>query len=632
MTVVIQQRVLPFRLPDWSDSVSFNQIDPSSGVTSASLSLTATITGTVSYYDSDLTPSVLNTNFLGSVVLENPGGTPLVIASPTAFVSSSRAPGGVTAPSGTVTATQAATETATYPLGNGAPYPPNTGALFGTGTVTLPVLASARIQATGPGNLTAEFLSQESASVTLTAASPDTGPAGSTDGSIFSFTNSSPNVSVGYGVAMVESGMQTATLAAQNTGWQSALAIRGFDPSLGTLRGVQVSIILNSGASLAAENLDSAASSLTVGQSTSLNLDNAAGTSLDSIGTSVSTTRALAGFDGTIDNGGASGITATGLAATATDSKMLTDAASLAAFTGTGAVGITAADTGATNISGPGNLELQTGLQAGATISVQYIYTPTVGALFDASYYLAQNPDVAAAGVDPYQHYVTFGWKEGRDPSPYFDTKYYLQQNPDVAAAGVDPLIHFAAYGWREGRDPSLVFSDAKYLASHPSAAGTDPLLDFEQSGIYVFDAGLNKDTPGGNLSFIGGGSLPADPLVNASYYDAQLGATLIPAGTAGAQAAASSYATTGWQQGLNPDAFFDTNYYLAHNPDVAAAHIDPLLHYEVFGWKEGRDPSAAFSTTKYLAAYADVKAAGVDPLLQYIQSGQAEGRQAFTA
>ena len=630
MTVVTQQRVLPFRLPDWSDSVSFNQIDPSSGVTSATLSLTATITGTVSYYDSDLTPSVLNTNFLGSVALESPGGTPLVIASPTAFVSSSRAPGGVTAPSGTVTATQADTETATYPLGNGAPYPPNIGALFGTGTVTLPVLASARIQATGPGNLTAEFLSEESASVTLTATGSNTGTAGSTGGSTFGSVISFGGFSTPLGY--VESGVQTATLAAQNTGWRSALAIHGFDPSLGTLQGVQVSIILNSGASLAAENLDPAAGSLTVGQSTSLNLDNAAGTSLDSVSTSVSTTRALAGFDGTIDNGGASGITATRLAATATNSTMLTDAASLAAFTGIGPVGITAADTGATNISGPGNLELQTGLQAGATISVQYIYTPAVGALFDASYYLAQNPDVAAAGVDPYQHYITFGWKEGRDPSPYFDTKYYLQQNPDVAAAGVDPLIHFAEYGWQEGRDPSLVFSDAKYLASHPSAAGTDPLLDFEQSGIYVFGAGLNKDTPGGNLSFIGGGSLPADPLVNASFYDAQLGATLIPAGTAGAQAAASSYATTGWQQGLNPDAFFDTNYYLAHNPDVAAAHIDPLLHYEVFGWKEGRDPSAAFSTTKYLAAYADVKAAGVDPLLQYIQSGQAEGRQAFTA
>ena len=76
----------------------------------------------------------------------------------------------------------------------------------------------------------------------------------------------------------------------------------------------------------------------------------------------------------------------------------------------------------------------------------------------------------------------------------------------------------------------------------------------------------------------------------------------------------------------------FDTSYYLAQNPDVRAAGVDPLLHFEQFGWKEGRDSSAGFSTTKYLAAYADVRAAGLDPLLHYVQYGQAEGRAAFSA
>ena len=127
-------------------------------------------------------------------------------------------------------------------------------------------------------------------------------------------------------------------------------------------------------------------------------------------------------------------------------------------------------------------------------------------------------------------------------------------------------------------------------------------------------------------------GSAAADPLVNAAYYDQQLGASLIPTGTAAAQQAARSYDTTGWQKGLNPDAFFDTNYYLSHNADVAAAHIDPLMHYETSGWKEGRDPSAAFSTNKYLAAYSDVKNSGLDPLLHYVAYGQGEGRTAFSA
>ena len=98
----------------------------------------------------------------------------------------------------------------------------------------------------------------------------------------------------------------------------------------------------------------------------------------------------------------------------------------------------------------------------------------------------------------------------------------------------------------------------------------------------------------------------------------------------AGAQQAAWSYDVSGWQKGLNPNAYFNTSYYLSHNPDVAAAHVDPLLHYETSGWREGRDPSAQFSTNKYLAAYGDVKAAGIDPLLHYVSYGQTEGRLAY--
>ena len=244
-------------------------------------------------------------------------------------------------------------------------------------------------------------------------------------------------------------------------------------------------------------------------------------------------------------------------------------------------------------------------------------------ALVNAAYVYAHNPAVAAAGLDATAWYHSTGWKTGTDPNAFFDTNYYLKQNQDVKAAGVDPLAHFETSGWQENRQPSLVFDDAKYLAANADVkvAGIDPLLHYITSGQSE-----------GRLSFITGGTAAADPLVNAAYYDQQLGASLIPTGTAAAQQAAWSYDTTGWQKGLNPDAFFDTNYYLSHNSDVAAAHIDPLMHYENNGWKEGRDPSATFSTNKYLAAYGDVKNAGLDPLLHYVAYGQGEGRTAFSA
>ena len=187
--------------------------------------------------------------------------------------------------------------------------------------------------------------------------------------------------------------------------------------------------------------------------------------------------------------------------------------------------------------------------------------------LFDVGYYLAHNPDVAAAGVDPYQHYLQYGWKEGRDPSALFDTRFYLTHNSDVASAGVDPLVHFEMYGAAEGRAPSLLFDDTQYLAASPDvkAAGVPALAHYM---VY----GQSEGRP----AFLTGGTLPADPLVDAGYYDPQLGATLVPGGVAGAQQAAADYASTGWQAGLNPDAYFNTAYYLSHNPDVASAGVDP--------------------------------------------------------
>ena len=67
--------------------------------------------------------------------------------------------------------------------------------------------------------------------------------------------------------------------------------------------------------------------------------------------------------------------------------------------------------------------------------------------LFDAEWYLEQNKDVAEAKADPVRHYLKFGWREGRNPSPDFDTKKYLEERPDVSAAGICPLVHYIKFG-----------------------------------------------------------------------------------------------------------------------------------------------------------------------------------------
>ncbi len=71
----------------------------------------------------------------------------------------------------------------------------------------------------------------------------------------------------------------------------------------------------------------------------------------------------------------------------------------------------------------------------------------------------------------------------------------------------------------------------------------------------------------------------------------------------------------------------FDGPYYLREYPDVAAAGMDPAVHYLRFGAAEGRDPGPDFSTVGYQVRNPDVISAGVNPLLHYIRHGQAEGR-----
>lgn len=78
---------------------------------------------------------------------------------------------------------------------------------------------------------------------------------------------------------------------------------------------------------------------------------------------------------------------------------------------------------------------------------------------FDADWYLSTYKDVKESGVDPAEHYLVFGAKEGRRPSTEFDGDWYLKRNTDVAKSGMNPLLHFLKYGKDEKRAPNRFFS-----------------------------------------------------------------------------------------------------------------------------------------------------------------------------
>jgi hypothetical protein len=68
---------------------------------------------------------------------------------------------------------------------------------------------------------------------------------------------------------------------------------------------------------------------------------------------------------------------------------------------------------------------------------------------FDAGWYIASHPELAASGADPVWHYLLRGAQVGADPGPYFDTTAYRAAHPEVSG---NPLAHAIRNGHVDGR------------------------------------------------------------------------------------------------------------------------------------------------------------------------------------
>jgi hypothetical protein len=95
--------------------------------------------------------------------------------------------------------------------------------------------------------------------------------------------------------------------------------------------------------------------------------------------------------------------------------------------------------------------------------------------LFDPEYYLRRNPDVAASGIDPVDHYLRHGAGEMRDPGPHFSTKRYVHRYPGVAKSGLNPLYHFIVRGYAQGLERAPSNAAAATKADAGVRSGTPP-------------------------------------------------------------------------------------------------------------------------------------------------------------
>ena len=181
----------------------------------------------------------------------------------------------------------------------------------------------------------------------------------------------------------------------------------------------------------------------------------------------------------------------------------------------------------------------------------------------------------------------------------FFDAGFYIQLYPEISEYPGSPLEHYLKYGWYESRKPNSWYSDALVPVKMLTQFAGSPsfvifltylpnltVLEFEQ---LCFD---NKANESGHEDCIQCQIMREE--FNPKYYRYKY------PDTKNVYDALAHFCEVGWKERKNPNFHFDTDYYLTVNQDVAAANVNPFVHF-LSQKNEGRLPKAAVNVRKQL-------------------------------
>ena len=208
-------------------------------------------------------------------------------------------------------------------------------------------------------------------------------------------------------------------------------------------------------------------------------------------------------------------------------------------------------------------------------------------AVFDADYYLKNNPDVAKWSNNDkdkaLQHFINYGMAEGRRGSEAFDVQSYYNEYPDLRAAYGTDLAryyeHYMSYGKSEGRHAT---GCSKIKGLRTSAGGVDyaPVYD---PGYYL---SRNDDVEKAYTKVSG------------------CGVTMLDDG-----AVLRHFIRYGMAEGRRGSEAFDVHGYKTRYLDLRKAFGKNLkayyTHYLKYGLKERRDGSSMTSFEGYIMSPA---------------------------
>jgi O-antigen biosynthesis protein len=217
--------------------------------------------------------------------------------------------------------------------------------------------------------------------------------------------------------------------------------------------------------------------------------------------------------------------------------------------------------------------------------------------LFDAKWYLERYPDVRELKVDPLQHFLNHGAREGRDPHPLFHTRFYWSQLENAEDAAKDPISHYTSKGASQGVSPHPLFDRVWYRF------GNSDVVEF---GMDEFVHFLLKGDREGRSSH---------PLFDPIFYlrnNPEVAASTI--------GPLRHFLEIGWREGRNPHPMFDCQYYNWVHPEVYEQRANPLVHYLLQPRETRRHPHPLFDGAAQRLTSALARETLIDPLTDYIQ------------
>lgn len=253
--------------------------------------------------------------------------------------------------------------------------------------------------------------------------------------------------------------------------------------------------------------------------------------------------------------------------------------------------------------------------------------------LFNTTYYLSTYSDVASAGVNPFLHYLMFGKDEGRQFHPLFDVAHYKCQIPDASEKERNWLAHFLEFGNAKGLSPHPLFNSDYYREQITSPSQVRlrnkaaSISKPKRAAVLPKNLFLHYLTIGWKSGF------NASPLFDGDWYQ-KANQIVLPKGVD----PLSHYLAVGFQgsavfhpafdvkfyelQGnlesgknnpllhffralpelrINPNRFFDPQYYLEHNEDIKRHNICPFVHFVAHGCSEETRNANRLATRSYV-------------------------------